>query len=65
MTHVDERKVVLFFSNWKVLTALLLSVYLLLTVALPFTDLRDPLTPEEKDEVNSYALHIMVCIPCT
>lgn len=35
-------------------------VYLLLPVGLPFTDLGDPLTAEKKEEVNSFALHIMV-----
>lgn len=29
------------------------------------TDLGDPLAIEENGEVNSFYLHIMVCIPCT
>lgn len=44
---------------------LLLSVYLVLTVGLPFTYVRYPLTTEENDELNSYALHIRARIPCT
>lgn len=37
-------------------------MYLMLVVGLTFTYLGDPLTVEEKDEVNSYVLHIKVCI---
>lgn len=51
---------------------LLVSLDVLLTVCLPFTNLGDPLTVEEKDEVNSSALHWYVspahrelCLPCT
>lgn len=37
-------------------------MYLLLTVVVPFAYLGDPLIVEENGEVNSYALHIKVCI---
>lgn len=43
---------------------LLVSMYLLVTVCLLLIDIENLLTGEDKDEMNSSALHIMVWTPC-
>lgn len=60
---VNELEGNLFFRPLKDVDCLLLVMYLILIVGLPFTNLENPLTVEENDEVNSCALHIKVCIP--
>lgn len=61
---VNELEGNLLSLQLKDVDCLLLTIYLILIVSLPIYRSTRILNCWKKDEVNSYALHIKVCVPC-